>query len=172
MPNAIGKQILDGWQILGVSTFANGQVANVGFSTSDNFDFSGGGEVCGTGIVQTGNATLARGSRSIDQWFNTSVFKRPSGRGDIGNNCDNAKFKQPGFNNHDISLRKVFPISGEKRYMEFKLETFNTLNHTQFSSIGTTALFDALGNQTNTTFGKATAARDGRKMMMGLKLVF
>ena len=172
MPNAIGKQILDGWQILGVSTFANGQVANVGFSTSDNFDFSGGGEVCGTGIVQTGNATLARGSRSIDQWFNTSVFKRPSGRGDIGNNCDNAKFKQPGFNNHDLSLRKVFPISGEKRYMEFKLETFNTFNHTQWSSIGTTALFDALGTQTNTTFGKATAARDGRKMMMGLKFVF
>ncbi len=172
MNNAVGKQILDGWQILGVSTLANGQVSNVSFSTSDNFDFSGGGEVCGTGIVQTGNATLARDQRGVDNWFNTSVFQRPSGRGDIGNNCNNAKFKMPGFNNHDLSLRKVFPVSGDKRYLEFKLETFNTFNHTQFSSIGTAALFNATGVQTNTTFGRATAARDGRKMVMGLKFIF
>jgi hypothetical protein len=172
MNNAVGRQILDRWQLLGVSTFATGQLSNVTFSTSDNFDFSGGGEVCGTGIVQTGNATLPRGERGVDNWFNTGVFQRPSGRGDIGNNCHNGKFKQPGFHNHDMSIRKVFPIAGEKRYLEFKGEAFNVFNHTQFASVGTAALFNATGGQTNTTFGRVTSAREARRLVMGLKFVF
>ena len=172
MPNAVGRQILDGWQVLGVSTFATGPVSNVTFTTTDNFDFSGGGEVCGTGTVQTGSAVLPRDQRTVDSWFNTAVFKRPSGRGDLGNNCDNAKFTQPGFNNHDLSLFKKFSLGNEKRTLEFRWETFNALNHTQFSTIGTAAQFAADGSQTNTTFGKATAARDGRKMMFGLKFNF
>ena len=172
MPNAVTRQMFDGWQILGVSTFATGQIANVGFTTTDNFDFSGGGEVCGTGIVQTGNATLPRGQRTIDSWFNTAVFQRPSGRGDIGNQCNNGKFKNPGFNNHDLSLFKRFRLMSEKRSLEFRLETFNTFNHTQFAAVGTTAQFTPAGAQTNTTFGKVTSAREGRRMMMGLKFVF
>jgi hypothetical protein len=172
LPSAVSRQVLDGWQIQGVSTFATGQVQNVIFTTTDNFDFSGGGEVCGTGIVQSGSAVLSRDKRTINQWFDTSVFKRPSGRGDLGNNCDNAKFTNPGFNNHDLSLFKKFQLHSEKRQLEFRWETFNTFNHTQFSTIGTTAQFDPTGKQTNTTFGTATAARDGRKMMFGLKFIF
>ena len=172
IPGAVSKQVLDGWQFQGVSTFATGQIGNVTFTTTDNFDFSGGGEVCGTGIVQTGSAVLPRDKRGVDNWFNTAVFKRPSGRGDLGNNCDNAKFTNPGFNNHDLSLFKKFNLRSEKRTLEFRWETFNSFNHTQFSTIGIAAQFDAAGNQTNGTFGKATQARDGRKMMFGLKFMF
>jgi hypothetical protein len=172
MPNAVGRQILDGWQVLGVSTLANGQVSNVTFTTTDNFDFNGGGEVCGTGIVQTGNATLDRDQRTVDGWFNAGVFQRPSGRGDLGNNCNNAKFKLPGFHNHDLSLFKKFPLKSEKRSLEFRLETFNTFNHTQFNTVGTAAQYTPTGAQTNTTFGKVTSARDARRMMMGLRFVF
>jgi hypothetical protein len=170
IPGAVSSQILDGWQLQGVSTFADGPVSNVSFGTSDGFDFTGGGESCG--IVQTGNAALPRDQRTLDSWFNTSVFKRPSGRGDLGNNCNNAKFTLPGFNNHDMSLFKKFKLKSEKRTLEFRWETFNTFNHTQFSTVGTAANFAADGTQTNTTFGKVTAARDGRKMMFGLKFAF
>jgi len=168
----VAKAVFDNWQLQGVSTFSTGLVSNVTFTANDNFDFSGGGEVCGTGTVQTGSANLPRDQRTLDQWFNTSVFKRPSGRGDLGNNCDNAKFTLPGFNNHDLSLFKKFPLKNEKRSFEFRWETFNTFNHTQFSTVGIAAQFAADGSQTNTTFGKATAARDGRKMMFGLKFLF
>ena len=164
--------MLDSWQIQGVSTFAAGQISNVNFGTTDGFDFSGGGEVCGTGIVQTGNAVLARDQRGVDNWFNTAVFQRPSGRGDIGNNCNNGKFIQPGYNNHDLSLFKRFPLKSEKRSLEFRWETFNTFNHTQFKTVGVTATFDPTGRQTNGTFGKITEARDPRKMMFGLKFIF
>ena len=100
------------------------------------------------------------------------MFKRPSGRGDIGNNCDNAKFTLPGFNNHDLSLFKKFNLRSEKRTLEFRAEAFNAFNHTQFNAIGTTANFDAAGAQNNASFGTVTTARDGRKMMFGLKFSF
>jgi hypothetical protein len=166
----VGKEVFDGWQLQGVTTLATGQVSNISASTADGFDFTGGGESCGT-FDQNGNAVLPRGQRTIDQWFNTAVFSRPTGRGDVGNNCNNAKFILPGFNNHDLSLFKTFKIS-EHKTLQFRWETFNTFNHTQFSSIGTTAQWSATGAQTNSTFGKATAARDGRKMMFGLKFQF
>jgi hypothetical protein len=172
LPGAVTRQVLDGWLLQGVSTFATGQVSNVTFTANDGFDFSGGGEVCGTGIVQTGSAVLPRDQRTVDNWFNASVFKRPSGRGDLGNNCDNAKFTLPGFNNHDLSLFKKFNLRSEKRTLEFRWETFNTFNHTQFNAVGTAAAFAADGTQTNSTFGKVTSARDGRKMMLGLKFSF
>jgi hypothetical protein len=154
----------------GVSTFANGLVSNVSFTANDGFDFTGGGESCG--IEQTGNASLPRDQRTVDQYFNTSVFKRPSGRGDLGNNCNNAKFTLPGFNNQDWSLFKKFKLKGEKKILEFRWETFNTFNHTQFNAVGTAAAFAADGTQTNTTFGKVTSAKDGRKMMFALKFSF
>jgi len=170
LPGSVSKQILDGWQFQGLTTFTTGLVSNISAGTADSFDFTGGGESCGT-FVQTGNAVLPRDQRGVDTWFNTAVFQRPSGRGDIGNNCNNAKFILPGFNNHDLSLFKTFKIS-EHKTLQFRWETFNTFNHTQFSTIGTTAQWSATGAQTNTTFGKATAARDGRKMMFALKFQF
>ena len=122
-------------------------------------------------------AVLPRAQRNQDpassgSWFNPSVFKRPSGRGDLGNNCNNAKFTLPGFNNHDLSLFKKFNLKSEKRTLEFRWETFNTFNHTQFNAVGTAANFATDGTQTNTTFGKVTSARDGRKMMFGLRFAF
>jgi hypothetical protein len=39
-----------------------------------------------------------------------SANHRSTGRGDIGNNCNNAKFTLPGFNNHDLSLFKMFRL--------------------------------------------------------------
>lgn len=171
LPGAVSKQILDGWQFQGVSTFATGLISNVTGGTTDNFDFTGGGESCGT-FDQTGNAVLPRDQRNVNQWFDTSVFKRPTGRGDIGNNCNNAKFVLPGFNNQDLSLFKTFPLKHEGRFFQFRWETFNTLNHTQFSTVGTTASFNPAGLQTNNTFGVVTAARDGRKMMFSVKFQF
>ena len=70
-----------------------------------------------------------------------------------------------------VVLQEV-PICRARSTLEFRWETFNTFNHTQFSTIGTTAQLSATGQQTNGTFGKVTAARDGRKMMFGLKFIF
>jgi hypothetical protein len=164
------RWILDNWRVSAISTFATGAQSNVSASFTDNFDFSGGGDNCGN-IIQTGDANLPRGDRTVDRWFNTSVFQRPSGRGDIGNNCDPAKIVLPGFNNHDVTIFKDFPLRGNHK-MQFRWEIYNLLNHPQWQSVDTSAQFNAAGEQTDVNFGKVTAARVERRMVMSLRYSF
>ncbi len=55
--------------------------------------------------------------------FDTSVFKRPSGRGDLATDFSNVKFRGPGFNKFDVSSSRTSPCS----------RIYNLFNHTQFS---------------------------------------
>jgi hypothetical protein len=164
------RWVLDNWQLSGITTFATGAWSNVSASFTDNFNFSGGGETCGN-IIQTGDANLPRGERTVDRWFDTSVFQRPSGRGDIGNNCDQAKILMPGFNNHDLTIFKHFPMRGTHR-MQLRWELFNLFNHPQWSGVNTSAQFNAAGEQTNRAFGTVTAARTERRMQVSLRYQF
>ena len=72
----------------------------------------------------------------------------------------------PGFYNLDASLFKNFTTGGETS-LQFRLETFNTLNHPQFSNPGQL-------NFTNpTNFSKITSARNGYRIgQLALKFYF
>jgi hypothetical protein len=164
------RHVLDNWRISGISTMATGGFENVNASFADSFDFSGGGETCGN-IIQSGDPTLARGDRTVDRWFDTSVFHRPSGRGDIGNNCYNAKILMPGFHNHDVSIFKDFPMKGSQR-MQLRWEVYNLFNHPQWNAVNRDAQFNAAGQQTNVNFGKVTSARNERRMQVSLRFSF
>ena len=170
IPARPAKWVLDNWQVSGVTTFATGFPQNVGLQTTDNFDFTGGGD--GGGVVQTGRAQLSHGDKTFYRWFDTSVFKRPSGRGDKGTDFSNVKFRGPGFANYDLSMFKNFPIGGEKRRLQFRWEFYNLFNHTQFASVNNTARFDPQGNQVNAAFGQVTAARNERRMQGSLRFIF
>ena len=171
MPGKFTRAALDNWQFSGNTLFANGPTQTVSLATTDSFDFTGGGNSCG--VVQTGNANLPWGSRTISQWFNTSVFQRPSGRGDIGSNCAGNQFRLPGFNQWNLALFKDFhPFKSDKRILQFRWETYNTFNHTQFSTINSAATFNPAGQQTNAQFGRATAAQPERRMQLSLRIRF
>jgi Carboxypeptidase regulatory-like domain/TonB dependent receptor len=162
--------LLDNWRVSGITTMATGDISNVTASYSDSFNFSGGGENCGN-LIQTGNARLPRDERTIDRWFDTSVFQRPSGRGQIGNNCDNDKITLPGWHNYDLTLFKDITLRGTQK-VQFRWEIYNLFNSLQFQDVDTTAQFDANGNQTDTNFGKVTSARTERRMVFGLRYSF
>jgi len=82
-------------------------------------------------------------------------------------------FRGLGTNNFDMELNKVFTFGHDgSKSIQFRFETYNTFNHTQFSAIDTTARFDAAGNQTNARFGQYTAAINPRKVQLGLKFAF
>ena len=83
--NAATRALLDNWSVSGISTFATGAPAAITFTTTDNFDFTGGGQRCGDADGPwpnvIGDPRLPRGDRTVDRWFNTAAFARPAGRG-------------------------------------------------------------------------------------------
>jgi Carboxypeptidase regulatory-like domain len=169
------RWLLDDWSVSGISNFATGGYTGVTFTTTDNFDFTGGGERCGNNSGPfpnvNGDVNLSRGDRSLDRWFNTDAFSRPAGRGDRGNHCDNAMLQLPGFHNHDISIFKNIPLKGTHR-MQFRWEIYNLFDQLSFFEVDTSAIFDAAGRQTDTNFGKVTSARNERRMQFSLRYTF
>src|SRR5260221_8567806 len=165
--NAVVRSLVGDWQLSGENAWVSGDWDNVDLSTTDSFDFTGGNE--GARVVMTGDPILARGQRSPDRWFDTSVFARPSGRGDFGNE-GRAVFQLPGINNWNLSLFKNVPVG--RRNVQVRAEAYNVLNTLQFRNVDRAAKFDAAGNQTNVNFGKAKSARTPRTLQASLRVPF
>lgn len=168
VPGKAGRLVFDNWQISGITTFASGTPSGVGFSTIDSVDLSGGGD--GNRINVTGKAQLGYGDRTFSRFFDPTVFARPA-RGDFGN-APKDVFRQPGTSNWDISFFKNIPMFSEKKSLQFRWEMYNAFNHTQYSSVDTTARFDAAGGQQNQRFGEVISTRAPRRMQASLRFRF
>jgi len=101
--------------------------------------------------------------------IDASCFARPA-RGDFGNAQRNL-LRRPGVQNWDIALFKNVRIA-ERRNVQFRWETYNVFNHTNFSNLDSQLRFDAAGNQINARFGQPTQARSPRVMQASLRLSF
>ena len=95
------------------------------------------------------------------QWFSTSSFAKPgplqwgtAARNDV---------VSPGRNNWNVALFKAFQVKENVRF-EFRAETFNTFNHTQFNHVRRS--FGA------SDFLSATDTHDPRIMQFALKFIF
>ena len=100
------------------------------------------------------------GNRSVNQWFNTSAFAQPAaGRSAPSDGTPTrAGGEQPG-----SRALQEFLVTGGVR-LQFRLESFNVLNHTQFLDVST--------NISSANFGVVTSARAARINQLGLKLLF
>jgi hypothetical protein len=165
--NRLVRLAFGDWQLSGENAWVSGDWDNIDLATTDSFDFTGGSE--GARAVLTGDPRLSRGDRSPDRWFDTSVFARPSGRGDFGNE-GRAVIQLPGINNWNLALFKNFPMG--HRNISFRAEAYNVLNTLQFRNIDRGARFDAAGTQVNANFGKANQARNPRIMQASLRFTF
>ena len=71
----------------------------------------------------------------------------------------------PGRDNWNLSLFKRFSLwESRGSFLELRLETFNTWNHTQFNQVDT-----GLGDS---RFGQVTSAFDPRILQLGGKIYF
>jgi hypothetical protein len=165
--NAAVRAALGDWQLSGENAWVSGDWDNIDLSTTDSFDFTGGSE--GARPVMTGDPRLPRGERTPARWFETSVFHRPAGRGDFGNE-GRTVIQLPGIANWNLALFKNFPFGARK--FQFRIEAYNVLNTLQFRNVDRGARFDAAGNQTNINFGKANAARNPRIMQASFRFTF
>lgn len=171
--NRFSRVAFDGWEISGISTFRSGLPTSIGYSLNYSTDLTGAtGSGIESRVVFTGNPNAGATNGT---WFNTSVVKAPlpgySPYG-IGNASRNPIYN-PGLDNWDISLFKNFRLgSNERRQLQFRLETYNTFNHTQFTNVDTNGKFDKNNNQINSDFGYFTGAALARRVVLGLKLYF
>jgi hypothetical protein len=183
--NPLAHHALDGWQLSGENAFVTGDWAAVILTTSDNFDFTGG--EAGNGACVAGNDPCLRLVRPVmtgdpmahtgsplTGWFDTSVFRRPSGRGDYGNAPRNV-VRKPGIKNWNLALFKNFGLGG-RRSFQYRLEAYNVLNSVQFQDVDRTARFDPAGHQINPTFGTAIGianpTRPPRVLQMSVRFNF
>jgi hypothetical protein len=97
-------------------------------------------------------------------YFNTSLFTQ-NALGTPGS-ASRRSFYGPGTMNFDIALRKAFAI-GEGKTLEFRVETFNTLNHAQF--FGPAAVN---GDIDSNLFGQVTKAAPPRLVQLALKFAW
>ncbi|MCU0246494.1 MAG: hypothetical protein MUC42_07960, partial [Bryobacter sp.] len=166
--NPVAKQVINGWQLSGIVTFASGAPLGLGYSTTVPIDITGS-PTDGARIVLTGEPSIPKSERTRTRYFDTSVVRLPA-VGTVGN-AARTNLRGPGINNWDLALFKNFMIREPLRF-QFRWETYNTWNHTQFSGVDTTARFDPQGNQVNARLGELTSARAARIMQFALRFYF
>jgi hypothetical protein len=167
--NWFSRWALDYWEVSGIASFISGQPMNVNLSTTNNENITGGGD--GAQVVITGNPVLPKDRRTFDHYFNPSVFALPA-KGQIGTAWNGAAFYGPGVNNWDIAAAKHFHF-GARVDTQLRIETYNTFNHPQWSSVNNTALFDpSSGSQVNSALGRITGDRGPRILQLALRVGF
>jgi hypothetical protein len=162
------KTVLGGWQVSGIITVSSGLPINVGLS---------GGQG-GNGLPNATNrpdltgsisypSTVLPGAQQI-QYIDPSAFSLPA-LGAFGNLGHNA-LRGPGRDNWNLSLFKSFVFSEARgSRLEFRFQTYNTWNHTQFRGDTGGGISNNFGSS---NFGQFTQAFDPRIIELGLKLYF
>src|SRR5579884_2864295 len=171
--NAFSRIALDGWELSGISTFRTGLPSNIGYSLNYTADLTGAvGNGIDSRVVLLGNVNAPG---PAGQWFNVNAIKAPLPGYSVDGigNASRLPIYNPGLDDWDISLFKNFRLgSNESRRLQFRFETYNTFNHTQFTNVDINGKFDKNNNQINSDFGYFTAAALARRVVLGVKLYF
>jgi hypothetical protein len=159
----IGKQVLSGWQVNGITTFRTGTPFNILSGTDSNRD----------GIATDrpnliGNPFLPGGrtrTQKIAQFYNTAAYVAPSSTTPYGNISRNALIG-PGFINTDLSAFKNFALPKEAN-LQFRAESFNLFNNVNLANPTST-----LTNANNGRISALYANYSPRVFQFALKLSF
>jgi hypothetical protein len=164
LPNASGfwNQLLGGWQATDILQARSGDPLTFAYNPSTNQEVSGYISVYGRNAYrpnQTGQVVSS--NKSHTQYFNTGNFSTPDANAPFGNSPRNA-VRGFGFWQLDMGLTKDFGLT-EKSHLQFRVESFNLFNHTNFSDPNT---------QLGTNFGKTTTTLPARELQVAAKIVF
>ena len=149
--------VAGGWSLNGILQLSSG----LPYTVITSGDPENIGSVSEERVNVTGNPNRGTGIHTSTQWFNTSAFSLPAPYtyGNEKVNTLNSNWRR----NLDLSLFRQFHLGlGEKRYFEFRAETFNIFNNVVFNVPNT----DISG----TNFGAVTSQLNSpRQLQMGLK---
>jgi hypothetical protein len=153
LPKAVDI-VIGGWQVNAIATFQGGfpmtiTAADLG-GLNDTFN-TNRADLVGT----------PRLTKTLDRWFDPSAFRQPAA-GFLGTS-GRSILRAPGINNWDTGLFKNFTIT-EKVSFQFRFESFNAFNHTQWGV--------PVRNVADPNFGRILGARAARINQLGAKIVF
>ncbi len=165
LDNMVGRAVLNGWQVSGITHYQSGfpiTVASYG-------DLKG----IDAGIQTVNLAGDPYAGLSNGRFLNGQAFQRPPD-GQFGSLGRNA-LRQPGFGNWDFSLAKNIKIK-ESMNMKIACDVFNMWNHPQIWGIQNGWAADNPGGGINTstagTFGTITSYKPARVLQFGFKFTF
>ncbi len=178
------KQIVNGWQVSGITTMQTGSPTNISFAVTGwgnlNERYTGSPNI-GPRVVYTGPTAYPKDQYA---WFSSNQFALPALKSSQGFDSAIRPLRLPGDHNWDVSVYKNFQFTKvESRYIQLRLEMFNAPNHPRFSSVNTSATFDTSGKLINLPtalggnggrfgFGSLTDTRDPRIIQLAAKIYF
>jgi len=152
--NRAEKALLGGWELSGIYTLESGTPFSIG-GGPDRLGY-GGGTSNRADIVAPVTYPKTR-----FQWFSTASFQQPAPL--LWGTSARNSVVGPGRNTWNVAMFKAFQITERARF-EFRAETFNTFNHTQF--------VNPSAGVTNTDFGQISNTFNPRTLQLGLKFLF
>ncbi|HUY12916.1 MAG TPA: carboxypeptidase-like regulatory domain-containing protein [Terriglobia bacterium] len=188
--NHFVRNVIGGWTVSGITTFFTGLPIDFG---------------CGVGGFGTGIGGSVRcnsaGAVGIDKhvvndptfgptlsWYNPALITQPLQSQLYANNepgmfgyMGRNFLTGPGRNNWDMALLKDFTapwFNGEHSTIQFRWETFNTFNHTQWNGVNAGCLSTTsfgqpcTGVSSGALLGEVNSAYDPRLVQFALKFIF
>ncbi len=151
-------RILNDWSVNGILSLNDGRPFTI---TANDASGTGSGHISRANCL--GDAQPSGFNSTIDKWFDTTQFSQPA-NGTFGT-CTSNSVRGPGSKNLNMSLFRSFPLPNDRR-IEFRVETFNLLNWTNYALPGSSVANPG-------TFGKITGSLgDPREMQFALKFYF
>jgi len=176
---AVGH-LLGGWEVSGVQTFQSGLpvtaiIGNSGCNAGTGTNcFDAIGSACfgttpiGCRVNQVGDPNSGA-QHSFTNWFNAAAFQpAPAGQTTTPTERPGA-IRAPGFWKTDLSLFKNIKFT-ERFTGQFRLESFNTFNHTNPICCNNGATTGT--NFSSTFFNQVNSTRDPRLVQLAMKFNF
>jgi hypothetical protein len=157
--NAILREGVGGFSVTAVFRLQSGAFYDINASAA-TLGTRRASYVAGQSVYQEGPCCTLAGH--VRQYLNPAAFTAPSAT--AFGNSGVGQVVLPGLDQLDANLAKSFQIRGRIAF-RIQADFFNVLNHTNYSSLGTTAT-------SGTSFGRLSAAYPARQMQFGGKFTF
>ncbi len=163
----LGKQVLGGWQVSGITQFWSGPP----ISRVVNGQTNGSRRGIRVNQISDPFSNLPTNTPGGVYYFNPGAFAPPAD-GAFGT-TGRAIFRLPGVNQWDITASKNwYPTKGTR--LQFRADFINALNHTQFDpnsvqNVCTVAVTATDCTTSTGNFGRATGTRNPREIQLGVK---
>jgi hypothetical protein len=157
----VGKELLSGWQLNGITHIQSGTPFNITSGADSNFDGTTNDRPNVVGIPYIGGGRSR--AQKIAQYFNTAAFATPG----TGQPYGNAQFDLlfgPRYVDTDLSAFKTFSIYKETN-LQFRAEAFNVFNNVNLSN-------PASNLATPATFGQISGTNAARIFQFALRLSY